>query len=85
MKLRAVTATALHPLSERVVAKSSSTPRRPSPPMPVAQEHDPIRTCGVCRRAKSIRGVWYLLPPGSRVAPFVCETCFAQQGMLKAS
>lgn len=51
---------------------------------PVAQDDDPMRTCAVCRRAKSIRGVWYLMPPGFVSTPFVCETCFAQQGMIKA-
>lgn len=37
---------------------------------------EPVRTCAKCRRAKSIRGVWYLL---SAVGPthFVCETCYA--------
>lgn len=51
--------------------------------MPAAQESDPARTCSVCLREKSIRGVWYLLPAG-QANPFVCETCFGQASALKA-
>jgi hypothetical protein len=51
---------------------------------PVAQEDDPHRMCAVCQRQKTIRGVWYLMPPGFAAAPFVCETCFATQGLVTA-
>lgn len=52
---------------------------------PVAQENDPARTCAVCRREKSIRGVWYLMPPGNVATPFMCESCFAQHGLVRAA
>lgn len=42
----------------------------------VSVESEPVRTCAECRRAKTIRGVWYLVP-GFAPLPFVCETCFA--------
>jgi hypothetical protein len=37
---------------------------------------DVVRGCSECHRAKSIRGVWYLVP-GHAASPFVCETCFS--------
>jgi hypothetical protein len=34
------------------------------------------RVCSVCESTKPVSGVWYLLPPRGRDAPFVCESCF---------
>ncbi|HET6404102.1 MAG TPA: hypothetical protein VFH78_05605 [Candidatus Thermoplasmatota archaeon] len=45
--------------------------------------NDPVRVCAECRRAKTIRGVWYLVP-GRAPSPFVCEACFATHGSLRA-
>lgn len=42
---------------------------------PAFQGSEPVRVCGECHRAKTIRGVWYLVPGRSEV-PFVCEACF---------
>lgn len=42
----------------------------------VEEDSEPVRVCAECARAKTIRGVWYLLPGRGRTA-FVCETCFA--------
>lgn len=36
----------------------------------------PRRVCAECRRAKTIRGVWYLMP-GRGPTHFCCETCFS--------
>lgn len=44
---------------------------------------DPVRVCAECRRAKTIRGVWYLVH-GRGASPFVCETCFAMHPSLVA-
>lgn len=44
---------------------------------------EPARVCAECRRSKTIRGVWYLVP-GSAPSPFVCETCFATQRSARA-
>lgn len=44
--------------------------------------NDPARVCGECRRAKTIRGVWYLVP--GRATPFVCEACFGARPVLRA-
>ncbi|HVM45841.1 MAG TPA: hypothetical protein VM582_07895 [Candidatus Thermoplasmatota archaeon] len=49
---------------------------RPLAPASEPSVNDPVRVCAECRRAKTIRGVWYLVP-GRAPAPFVCETCFA--------
>lgn len=34
------------------------------------------RTCTRCGLAKTIRGVWYILPDTGLTAPFLCESCF---------
>ena len=48
----------------------------------VAQS-EPFRVCSECRRAKTIRGVWYLVP-GHAQSPFVCEACFGARPVLRA-
>lgn len=48
-----------------------------------ATSSDPVRVCSECRRAKTIRGVWYLVPRGG-ASPFVCETCFASRPAMRA-
>lgn len=44
---------------------------------------DPVRVCAECNHAKTIRGVWYMVP-GRGVHPFVCETCFSSKGSMRA-
>ena len=45
---------------------------------------DPVRVCAECQRAKTIRGVWYLVPGLTVDSPFVCETCFAHRPSVVA-
>ena len=40
-----------------------------------SNEAEPVRMCADCRRSKTVRGVWYLVP-GRGPLPFVCETCY---------
>lgn len=44
---------------------------------------DHFRVCADCRRSKSVRGVWYLVP-GRGDTPFLCETCFASVRAIRA-
>lgn len=44
---------------------------------------DVVRVCSECRRAKTIRGVWYLVP-GRAPLPFVCEACFGARAVVTA-
>lgn len=53
-------------------------------PFSEASASDPVRTCAQCRRAKTIRGVWYLVPTGG-ASPFVCEACFARPALRALS
>lgn len=50
----------------------------------IEEELEPVRVCAQCTRAKTIRGVWYLLP-GHGPTPFVCETCFHGSRSLKGA
>lgn len=47
-------------------------------------ERENVRVCAECDRAKSIRGVWYLVP-GRAGSPFVCETCYASASKARAA
>lgn len=49
-----------------------------------ASANEPFRVCGECQRAKTIRGVWYLVPGRVAEHPFVCETCFAHARVARA-
>lgn len=42
-----------------------------------------VRVCGECQRAKTIRGVWYLIPARLDV-PFVCEACYGVARTMRA-
>lgn len=51
---------------------------------PIASpEAEPVRVCADCRRAKTVRGIWYLVP-GRAPLPFVCETCYAALAARRA-
>lgn len=47
------------------------------------QASEPVRVCGECHRAKTIRGVWYLVP-GRGEVPFMCEACFGLSRTARA-
>ncbi|HLE97612.1 MAG TPA: hypothetical protein VI997_09605 [Candidatus Thermoplasmatota archaeon] len=36
------------------------------------------RRCSSCAQEKTIRGVWYILPPKGAPREFVCEACMAR-------
>ena len=44
--------------------------------MESGRQSEPARVCADCHRAKTVRGVWYLVPGRVGASPFVCETCF---------
>ena len=45
---------------------------------------DPVRVCADCHRAKTVRGVWYLVPGRVASSPFVCEACFGHGSPIRA-
>lgn len=49
-----------------------------------SEEADPVRVCADCRRSKTVRGIWYLVP-GRAPLPFVCETCYATLAARRVS